>query len=154
MRFFSSLLIVQVLVGATMLPCVAEAESGPAPVPIRPAVFRVIAAPDSDGATLVWGIVPGDPKTSPTSAASLAKYAFTMMRAINKKPVHIFVFADKATGQAFNRYQHRRRAASLAQRDYVALKKLWPRTLAFYEFSGGRERVVYPSRAPQSWWKR
>lgn len=137
-----------------MLPRAAHAKSDPPAVSIRPAVFSTIAAPDSGGATLVWGIVPGDPKTSPTSAASLAKYAFTMMRAGNKKPVHIFVFADRATGQAFNRYQRRRGSAPLTQRDFVALKKLWPRTLAFYELANRRERVAYPSRAPQSWWKR
>lgn len=65
----------------------------------------------------------------------------------------VFVFADRTTAQTFGRYQRRRGSASLTPRDYVALKKLWPRTLAFYEFANGRERVAYPSRAPQSWWK-
>ena len=71
----------------------------------------------------------------------------------HKRRVQVYVFADKATAQAFGRYQRRRGSAPLTQRDFVALKKLWPRTLIRYEFANGRERISYPSRAPQSWWK-
>ncbi len=100
------------------------------------------------------GIVPTDPKISLTRAAATARYASTMLRNTSRgRRRQVFVFADKATGQAFDRYQRPRHSAPLTQRDFVALKKLWPRTLARYEFANGRERVLYPSRASQSWWK-
>ena len=139
-----------------MLPCVAHAESNPHPgtiKPIVPGTFVVVAAPNPSAATQVMGIVPSDATISPVRAAALARFAKTVLRPSGKKSVHIFVFADRATAQAFGRYQRRRDSAPLTPRDYAALGKLWPRTLAFYEFARGRERVYYPSRAPQKWWK-
>jgi len=99
-------------------------------------------------------IVPNKPGISPAAAASLAKFARGQFGAVKTwKAMQVFVFPDVATANRFNAYQTKRKSWPLQENDYVALKKLWPKVLAFYEYRNKREKVLRPARNPSGWWK-
>ena len=117
--------------------------------------FTVISSPNPSLKHAVIGVLPVHHrrKLTPSMAAGLAK---AIPRQFEERwlQYHIFVFEDKKRAEAFGKYQYHvsRRSAPLTAPDFIALRTLWPHTLAFYEFKQGRERVLYPQRALQTWW--
>ncbi len=132
-----------------MAPAAGGGGSVPGPVPAH---FTMVAAPNPNQDWSTMAIVPTDANVSPQSAAALAKFAKTLMGKETNRPTQIFVFADRQSGQQFSEFQVQRRSAALGSQDYTQLAALWPRCLAYYESSGNRERVLYPSRSPANWW--
>ena len=119
---------------------------------VVPAKFLMVVAPNPDADWNVIGIVPADPNIDPTAAAAIGRFAKTMMN--SAKPTQVYVFADRDTAQLFGRFQRSRGSQALSPADHASQTALWSRCLARYEFNGGRERVDYPSRNPEGWWKR
>lgn len=138
--------------------------SGPAPdsgpgggptIDPKPIPYALIASPN---VTMSWGvmaIVPNRAGTSPVAAASLAKFARNQFSGVTSwEGMHIYVFSDTQSAQAFNDYQAPRRHALLGPGEYGEVANLWPKCLARYEYRrNGREKVVYPSRNPGAWWR-
>jgi len=116
--------------------------------------FSMASPPNPGLPWRIMAIVPNDPNTSPQRAASLAKFAKSAMGAAQNKPMQIYVFASRQAGQAFNEFQIPRQSNILDPSDYAQLSQLWPQCLARYEFNGGRETVLYPSRQGENWWAR
>ncbi len=118
----------------------------------RPARFTMVAAPNPGQDWSTMAIVPTDANVSPQNAASLAKFAKTLMGKGNNRPTQIFVFGDRQAGQQFSEFQVARHSAPLGTQEYTQLADLWPRCLAYYESTGRNERVLYPSRTGANWW--
>ncbi len=163
MRLVSSLYALQVLVLGMSVAITPWNMSSAAPVRADSGCFPVFGAPNLKAGVLVMGIVSVDPQASAQKLVWMARSARNLFAGsssrLSSKRFHIFIFADRTAAQQFAGYQDPRRAAPLQERDYVALQALWPRTLIVYEFlpAHGKvkshERVWYPQRAPQSWWK-
>ena len=171
MRLISSFCIVQVLAAGVVLAgarwsvkhvATEQANSMPQPtsalagvclLPSSPLpLFKVVARPNQKLPTCTIGVVALDP-ISLSRAAQLAVFVDRRIQTQPRRRSQVINFADKATGQRFAKYQLQRHSAPLTARDYVALKKLWPHTLAFYTTGQKHATIDYPSRAPQDWWK-
>lgn len=127
-----------------------------APIAAIPIPYEMVSAPNVNTAWGVAAIVPNKPGTSPSAAASLAKFARTNQfnNVKSWQGMQIFVFQDRESAQLFNEYQVQRSAARMEPGDYAQLGNIWPKCLAVYEFrNGGGEKVMRPSTNPNNWWK-
>ena len=116
--------------------------------------YTMVAPPNVKAPIGVMAIVPGRAKVTPQAAASLAKFARHQFSTVKSwKAMQVFVFRNTTSAQIFNAYQMKRKHGPLRVADYVALKKLWPKVLAFHEHRNGRDRFLYPSRNSAGWWR-
>jgi hypothetical protein len=136
-------------------PPITSLETGGAPITIepKPAPYVMVSPPNPDTASK-WGVMAIVPTqdAAPQRAAQLASFAGRQYRGGQWGGLHIYVFRDRQSAQAFADYQVDRRSEVLGQSDYTALANLWPNCLARYEMKNGRESVKFPSRTPNSWW--
>jgi hypothetical protein len=116
--------------------------------------FSVISAPNPRYSNGTMGIVLNSKPPSVPEAAALALYIRQqMMRNKKWSVLFIYVFADRATGVTFRRYQSQRKSAPLDTADFEALAAIWPKTLVRYEFKQGAEGYLIPSQNPNGWWR-
>ena len=154
----SFLTAVLILVGAVAPSCSPEREPPPpwvpVPEPYIPSPFALIEPPNPTRPWAVLAIVP-TPLGRPQQAASLARFTRKNIRKSPKwKGMTIYVFSDAKSAQVFRNHQKERRGEPLQQADYAALTHIWPKALACYIYSQGKEKVLYPSKNPKAWWRR
>lgn len=138
----------------------SPAPSSPTPTPggggsVAPAEapYKIVVPPNPKMATATMAIVPTDSNASGPQAASYAAYVRRQFGTTSSwKTIYIYVFSDEKAADAFGEYMRKRRGAPLSTSDYATLSNLWGSTLARYEYSSGKERVVYPSKNPSGWW--
>ena len=148
----------------------AGAPAPPAPAPAPPSIpsdpnaaavapaalpYNVIVPPNPQYATGTMGILATQANISPGQAASLAKFARNQFARNGKwTGMQIAVFSNSDSARQFAAYQAKRKGAPLKAGDYQQLSGVWSGAPAFYESSGKRESVAYPSRNPNAWWGR
>ena len=131
--------------------------SDPNAAPVTPSAlpYNVIVPPNPQYATGTMGILATQPNISPAQAGSLAKFARNQFARNGKwTGMQIAVFSNSDAARQFAAYQAKRKGAPLKPNDYQQLGGVWTSVPAFYESSGKRESVAYPTRNPGSWWTR
>lgn len=123
--------------------------------PVEPVAFTVIAPANPEFKTGTMGVLITKAGVSAQQAASYGRFA-RQQAAQNGhfSEMQVCVFTDRVIANSFMSFQMKRRGAKLTPTEYqqLAANGVWSGTPAFIEFSGKRERVLYPSRNPNGWW--
>lgn len=134
-------------------PSPGSGNSGGSSITPKEAPFKIVVPPNPRLSTATMAIVTTDGNASGPQAASYAAYVRRQLIGSNRwAKIYIYVFSDEKSAQAFADFMKQRRGAELSGGDYASLSSLWGSALARYEYSGGKERVLYPSKNPSGWW--
>ena len=139
--------------GGAAPPPPSSSNQGSSSVTPTEAPYKIVVPPNPRMATATMAIVPTDRNVSGSQAASYAAYVRRQLGATSRwSTIYIYVFSDETAAKTFGDFMRQRRGAPLSSSDYATLSNLWSSTLARYEYSRGKERVLYPSKNPSGWW--
>ena len=143
------------LIGAAATSGLCPISPPAGPSPVSPSI--VIAPPHPNVSWPAMAIVPTESNIAHAEAARMAASVRKKIMGSNAKRwkgLNIYVFNDVKSAQRFKAYQDKRQGRPLQAPDFVRLTPIWPKALAFYTYSQGRERVSYPRLDPKGWWKK